>query len=123
NLYALSLADGKPRWTYAAKPVAPPASTTSKPASRKAADDEPNAIHSSPCVYDATVFFGDEGGTFHAVDAATGRGRWTFATEDQIVSSANISGDNVLFASYDANLYCLNRRSGTLLWKHETAGR
>ena len=31
-----------------------------------------------------------------------------------------IVGDRLLFGSYDANLYCLSRRSGKLLWKFTT---
>src|SRR6185436_16199607 len=35
-------------------------------------------VKSSPAVRDGVVYFGDGAGVFHAVDATTGRPRWTF---------------------------------------------
>ncbi|MEM9704395.1 MAG: PQQ-binding-like beta-propeller repeat protein, partial [Planctomycetota bacterium] len=76
-------------------------------------------------------YVGDEDGFLHAVDAATGEGRWTFRTGAEIISSptvATIPGADgnpetvVLFGSYDANLYCLNSETGERRWALETQG-
>ena len=37
------------------------------------------------------VFFGDELGTFHAIDAATGKKKWEFKADAGIISSANFA--------------------------------
>ena len=69
------------------------------------------------------VYFGDEFGVFHCLDAQTGKRIWKFETETggEIVSSANVLGDRVLFASTDANLYCLATDDGKELWRFKTA--
>ena len=74
-------------------------------------------------VIDGTVYVGDDDGVLHAVDARTGKGQWTFQTDDQIISSVNHAADRLLFGSYDGFVYCVSRKSGKLLWKFETQGR
>ena len=61
-------------------------------------------------------------GVFHAVDAQTGEPRWTFEAEAEIISSANVAQDRLLFGSYDQFLYCLSVEDGSLVWKLETEG-
>ena len=68
------------------------------------------------------MHFGDGMGDFHAVDAETGEPRWTFQAETEIISSANVSQDRLLFGSYDQFLYCLSTEDGALVWKLETEG-
>ena len=77
---------------------------------------------SSPCVQNGTVFVGDLDGMFHAVDAATGKPRWTFQAESEIKSSPNWHDNRVYFGSYDQNLYCLSAADGKLIWKFRTEG-
>ena len=71
---------------------------------------------------DGVVYFGDEDGIFHAITAADGKKKWTFQTDAEVISSATVVGDRVLFGSYDAQLYCLNR-AGKVRWKVLTEGR
>jgi outer membrane protein assembly factor BamB len=54
------------------------------------------------------------------VNAADGKGLWTFQTGAEVRSSPVIVGDRLLLGSYDTNLYCLSKRSGKLLWKFAT---
>ena len=68
------------------------------------------------------MYVGDLDGVVHAVDARTGKLRWTFKTEAEIHSSANIVGDRLLIGSYDEHLYRLSASTGALLWKLQTAG-
>jgi outer membrane protein assembly factor BamB len=70
-----------------------------------------------------SVYFGDQEGKFHALDAADGRELWTFSTAGEIVSSANYGNGSLVFGSYDGFIYCLNAKDGSLRWKFETAGR
>jgi len=100
TLYALALADSKPRWTY------------------KTAE----GLKSSPSVIDGVVYLGDDDGVLHAVNAADGKARWTYKTEGQIISGVNVAGDRLVFGSYDSYLYCLDR-DGKLLWKYKSEDR
>jgi outer membrane protein assembly factor BamB len=101
KLYALDLATGEVRWTYAAR----------------------DSIESSPTVIGELVVFGDNAGVLHACEARNGAVRWTFATGDRIVSSVNWSRERLVFGSYDAHLYCLRVADGTLLWKYDVGER
>ncbi|MEM9703704.1 MAG: PQQ-binding-like beta-propeller repeat protein, partial [Planctomycetota bacterium] len=115
ELHCRSIADGKIIWTYRTEEVG-----KFRP-----------GFQSSPAVHQGRVYVGDEDGFLHAVDAATGEGRWTFQTGAEIISSptvATIPGADgnpetvVLFGSYDANLYCLNADTGERRWALETQG-
>ena len=77
---------------------------------------------SSPCVCNGTVYVGDMDGIFHAVEASTGKARWTFKSGAEIKSSPNCFGNRVYFGSYDQNLYCLSADAGALIWKFTTGG-
>ena len=49
-------------------------------------------------------------GVFHAVDAATGKARWTFKTGAEIKSSPVVAGNRVLIGSYDGTSTASTRR-------------
>jgi len=102
DLVALDFATGALRWKY----------TTG------------NLIgESSPTVAGGTVFIGDLGGVFHAVNIADGKPRWTFKTMSEIKSSPVVVGDTVLIGSYDAHLYALDVATGRQRWAVETQGQ
>src|SRR6185436_12438649 len=83
DLVALDLASGKLRWKY----------TTG------------NLIgESSPSVGDGAVYIGDLAGLLHAVNIKDGSRLWTFTTGSEIKSSPVITGDVILFGSYDSRL-------------------
>lgn len=77
---------------------------------------------SSPTVTADGIYLGDEEGVFHAIDRATGKGRWKFTTGGEIYSSAAVVEGRVLFGSYDNCLYCVSETDGKLQWKYETQG-
>jgi outer membrane protein assembly factor BamB len=90
-------------------------------------------VRSSPAVDNEKVFFGDDAGIFHALDAVEGKPLWTFDTEGgaEIISSATVLKDPaakeggetlLLFGSYDGHLFCLDAATGKLRWKFLTGG-
>lgn len=98
TLYAIDLAGGQKRWTYAAE----------------------HGFVTAPLVLNGRVFIGDDRGVFHAVDAATGARAWTLQTGAEIHSSANVVKGKVVFGSYDYFLYCVDPETGGVVWKAET---
>lgn len=50
------------------------------------------------------------------------RFKWTFLTEDEIRSTGLVIEEDVVFGSYDTNLWCLNKTTGEMRWKFETSG-
>jgi outer membrane protein assembly factor BamB len=73
-------------------------------------------------VHGGVVYVGDLDGVLHAVDAATGKTRWTYKTEGEIKSSPNWADGRIYIGSYDQYLYCLSANTGALVWKYETQG-
>jgi eukaryotic-like serine/threonine-protein kinase len=72
---------------------------------------------------DAIVCAGDEDGTFHAVDAQTGKKLWTFDGGNSIHSSANFIGDKIIFGTDGADIYCLNAADGKKVWEAKAGDR
>ena len=54
----------------------------------------------------------------HALDLATGVTRWRYFTEGPVRLAPTVHGGRVFFASDDGHVYCLDGRSGQLIWKH-----
>ena len=96
RLYCLDAEDGAPIWEYNAGA----------------------GIWVAPVCNGESVYFGDRAGVFHAVDARTGKRRWTFATDGMILKPASLSldGRRIVFGSEDMHVYCL-APDGRLLWK------
>ena len=70
----------------------------------------------------ASVYFGSSAnGKVCALDAATGNTRWQFITGGAVRLAPVVWQDRLLFGSDDGYVYCLNRSTGTLLWKHRAA--
>ncbi len=65
-----------------------------------------------------TVFFGSSAdGKLYALEAATGRERWTFFTDAPIRFAPVLWKDRVFVASDDGVLYCLAAGTGKELWR------
>ncbi|MGW2179414.1 protein kinase domain-containing protein [Streptomyces sp. NPDC001732] len=54
-----------------------------------------------------------------ALDAATGRTRWTHSTSEPIVGAPLAHGDTVYVGSWDDRMYALDARTGTPEWTYE----
>ncbi|MDZ4159776.1 MAG: serine/threonine-protein kinase, partial [Anaerolineaceae bacterium] len=47
---------------------------------------------------------------------------WTFKCEDEVRGTPVLFGDTVFVGAYDSNLYAINARDGSFLWKYPTGG-
>lgn len=88
----------------------------------KFTNENKDPAKSSPCVTDQFVVYGDDVGTFRALDRKTGQLRWKFISEGEIISSPVEVGGRILFGSYDETLYCLDAASGKEAWRVRTRG-
>lgn len=75
------------------------------------------SIRANPLVVDGLVVVGGFDQTLHAVDAATGVGRWELETGGAIRSSAAASGDTVFVGSDDGFLRSVALADGAERWK------
>lgn len=76
----------------------------------------------TPLITETAVYLGDEDGVLHALDRTTGAKLWTFATGAEIAGCVATFEDQLLLASHDSFLYCLNT-DGTEAWKFQTNDR
>ena len=58
----------------------------------------------------------------HALDAATGKARWTHMTRARIDSSPAVAGGRVFVGSNDGRLYAIDIASGKVAWEYEDGG-
>lgn len=110
-LYNVSKATGKVLWHHAT-----PQATLSE---RKY--DRADYFQSSPVVHDDRVFFG-MGDYLYAVNLTDGSLAWSFQTGNLVHTKPAISGEKLVFGSYDGYVYALNRTNGALIWKFKTVG-
>ncbi len=108
-LYCLDLQTGTEIWKY-----------------RSIEDPNPKTFaagfKATPLVTDTMVYIGDEDGVLHAIDRATGKKSWIFATGAEIAGCVAQFEDKLLLASHDSYLYCL-KLDGTEVWKFQTDDR
>ncbi|MFY9255991.1 MAG: PQQ-binding-like beta-propeller repeat protein, partial [Fuerstiella sp.] len=76
----------------------------------------------APLVSATAVYVGDEDGVLHAIDRSTGKLLWKYSTDAEIAGGVAVYNDNILLASHDAFLYCLNK-AGEEQWKFQTNDR
>lgn len=98
-------------------------------------DQLPNAVTAEPAVAANTVFLGDGGGIFHALDASNGHSEWTFdvtkydkhsTSYGEITSSASYTDaipglpPAVIFGG-GGSVFALDASDGHLLWNRDLA--
>ena len=67
-----------------------------------------------------TVYFGSSADDkVYALDAATGRVRWTFFTDGPVRLAPALSGKKLYVGSDDGCVYCLSASDGSLAWKYK----
>lgn len=73
----------------------------------------------APLVTAKAVYVGDEDGILHAVDRASGKRIWQFETGAEIAGGVATYKNDLLLASHDNMLYCLNEE-GKEKWSFQT---
>lgn len=79
-------------------------------------------LKSSPVVAHGKVFLGGATGTFHALDAATGKEAWRFDAGLGVDAPALVVKDKVFLGSTDGWVHCLDAATGRKIWSYETQG-
>ncbi len=75
--------------------------------------------YSSAALANGRVIVGGRDKSVHAIDAATGKGVWKFATRARVDSSPAIAGGRVYVGSSDGKFYVLDAQTGRKLWEYE----
>ncbi|MCX9084250.1 MAG: PQQ-binding-like beta-propeller repeat protein [Candidatus Methanoperedens sp.] len=76
---------------------------------------------SSPAVGDGIIGFGTDRGEIVALDAATGKLKWSYDTGvSDIRSSPVITNGTIIVGSNDGSIYALTTEKGALKWKYST---
>lgn len=76
--------------------------------------------YSSAALDGSRVIVGGRDKLVHAINTATGKAAWTFATRARVDSSPVVSGGRVYVGSSDGRLYVLDSASGKKLWEFDT---
>lgn len=114
-LYALDVATGAPLWRF---------ETTGAGLFSGDFGFDRRTIQSSPAVADGAVFVGSRDGTMYAVDAATGRRRFTVSHGTSwVITSPAVTGGTVFLGSSDAAFaQAVDAATGEERWRAETPG-
>jgi outer membrane protein assembly factor BamB len=82
---------------------------------------------STPALDRDRLYFGNDGGTFWALDQRTGNPAWNVelahSTRNGIRSSPALHKDQVYFGSFEGNVYCLDTATGRERWRFTEADR
>ena len=77
-----------------------------------------------PVIADGLLYYGSSADDkIYCLDAATGEQRWTFFTEGPVRLAPTIAEGRVFVGSDDGHAYCLDAKSGTLVWKTQLGPR
>jgi len=75
---------------------------------------------SSPTVDGGTVYVGGGDGKVYAVEAATGKSRWSFQTQQRVRSCPALKDGTLFVGSFDGFVYALDAVTGRERWKFDT---
>ena len=79
-------------------------------------------VESSPAIGEGIIVFGTDGGDIIALDATTGKLKWSYDTGvSDIKSSPVIADGTIIVGSNDGSIYALTAEKGTLKWKYSTS--
>ncbi|MDV9172448.1 PQQ-binding-like beta-propeller repeat protein [Streptomyces sp. W16] len=95
-----------------AKAVPPPPA----PGTRLWSFQTDHCVRSTPTVVDGVVYVGDDGGSLHAVDAATGERRWSRALDAGPVRSTPAVHGDLVYATAGRTLYATDKGTGQGRW-------
>lgn len=98
RLFAVHLATGALKWQY---PADTPLDST---------------FTTRPVIANGMVYIGTGNGNLLAMDAATGRLRWTFSARSGITSTPAADSDNIYFGTGTGDFFALDAQSGEPRW-------
>lgn len=75
----------------------------------------------SPLLADATIYIGSGDGSFHAIDAETGKSVWRVTSNAAIRTTAVRHGGNVIFATMDGWVCAVDLLTGREAWSFKRA--
>jgi outer membrane protein assembly factor BamB len=75
--------------------------------------------YSSAALDGGRVIVGGRDKIVHAIDTATGKSAWTFATRARVDSSPVVADGRVYIGSSDGRLYVLDSATGKKLWEFD----
>lgn len=115
-VYRLDAVSGALRWRTA---------VADSPVTRLPAD-KPGALFdrfgSDVAVNGPQLYVGTHGGDVVALEAATGRVRWTYHGGGAVLAAPAVRAGRVYAGSFDGFVVALDAARGTLLWKQDTRG-
>jgi outer membrane protein assembly factor BamB len=116
--YALDAATGAERWKFSTLGESRQnvAGIYGYPAAREVVPDVWDFFLSSPAISDGVVYFGSGDHHVYALDAATGKPRWSFEASTVVHASPAVAGGKVFVGDLDGNFYALDAASGKKLW-------
>jgi eukaryotic-like serine/threonine-protein kinase len=79
-------------------------------------------FYSSAAVASGKVVVGGRDKMIHGIDAASGKGLWTYMTRARVESSPAIAGNRVYVGSGDGRFYVLELATGAKVWEYDMAG-
>lgn len=86
-------------------------------------DSTDNSIEAPVLILDNTVYVGNLSGNLYALDLFTGKRKWVYQADNQIMGAPNwyrAEGQTCLLAgSYDYYLHCVDAATGSSIWKYE----
>lgn len=77
---------------------------------------------SSPLVIGGRAFFGDEGGTLHALDAEDGSTKWETQLGGSIKAAPAYDGGTLYVGDYGGNMNAVRASDGAIRWQTEDQG-
>ena len=102
-------------WTF--HPTHPPRQAWPAPGEEMARMHVDNAYHVTAA--EGKVFFGSSvDNKVYALNAKTGKIKWTFFTEGPVRYAPTIWEDRIFVGSDDGYVYCLKMNNGKLIWKY-----
>ena len=80
-------------------------------------------IHSSPTLYEDSLFIGSDDHHLYALDTLTGEQRWAFAAKDIVWSPPAVANELVYAGSYDNHMYALDADTGKPGWVRDMGNK
>lgn len=114
-VYAFDLGTGLRRWSFA---TGPPKSYALFGSDSRTHD----YWASSPVVSDGMVYVGSADGGVYALDALTGRPKWSLDTGASVRSSPALAQGRVFVGTMDGNLVAIEAATGRTTWRFKTQG-